>query len=97
MRTKVYFTLCTGTVSLHGTKHKSFFPFCPVRNNKEEDTFGEKDSDWDVYKQISREVEDSDSEEETLKAQVTVILVLLSRSPGRWRIQTVKKRHLELR
>jgi hypothetical protein len=40
------------------------------RNNKEEDTFGEKDSDWDVYKQISREAEDSDSEEETLKAQV---------------------------
>ena len=40
------------------------------RNNKEEDTFGEKDSDWDVYKQISREAEDSDSEEETLRAQV---------------------------
>ena len=44
--------------------------FLYERNNKEEDTFGEKDSDWDVYKQISREAEDSDSEEETLRAQV---------------------------
>jgi hypothetical protein len=42
-------------------------------------------------------VEDSDSEEETLKAQVTVVLVFFSRSPARWRIKTVKKRHLELK
>jgi len=40
-----------------------------ARNNKEEDTFGLNDSDWDVYKQISRDAEESDSEEETLKAQ----------------------------
>jgi hypothetical protein len=52
---------CPGNLFLHTT-----------RNNKEEDTFGEKDSDWDVYKQISREAEDSDSEEETLRAQVPV-------------------------
>ncbi len=37
---------------------------------QEEDTFGLNDSDWDVYKQISRDAEESDSEEETLKAQV---------------------------
>jgi len=48
------------------------------RNNKEEeDTFGEKDSDWDVYKQISREAEDSDSEEETLRAQVNQMTQLV--------------------
>jgi len=40
-----------------------------ARNNKEEDNFGVNDSDWDVYKQISRDAEDSDSEEENLKAQ----------------------------
>ncbi|XP_023329463.1 actin-related protein 5 [Eurytemora carolleeae] len=40
-----------------------------ARNNKEEDNFGLNDSDWDVYKQISRDAEDSDSEEENLKAQ----------------------------
>ena len=37
---------------------------------QEEDNFGLNDSDWDVYKQISRDAEDSDSEEENLKAQV---------------------------
>jgi len=40
-----------------------------ARNNKEEDDFGMKDSDWDVYKKIARDAEDSDSEEESLKAQ----------------------------
>ena len=29
------------------------------------------DSDWEIYKQISRDAEESDSEEETLKLQVT--------------------------
>merc|ERR1719432_329259 len=40
-----------------------------ARNNKEEDTFGMQDSDWDVYKQISRDPEESDSDEDNLKAQ----------------------------
>jgi len=40
-----------------------------ARNNKEDDNFGMDDSDWDVYKKISRDAEDSDSEEETLRAQ----------------------------
>lgn len=40
-----------------------------ARHNKEEDDFGMNDSDWDVYKKISRDAEDSDSEEETLKSQ----------------------------
>lgn len=35
-----------------------------ARNTKKEDTFGQRDEDWDVYKQISREAGDSDSEEE---------------------------------
>merc|ERR1719334_264134 len=39
-----------------------------ARNTKKEDTFGMKDEDWDVYKQISREAGDSDSEEEGLRA-----------------------------
>jgi len=40
-----------------------------ARNNKEDDTFGMNDSDWEIYKQISRDAEESDSEEETLKLQ----------------------------
>merc|ERR1719427_78345 len=40
-----------------------------ARNNKEDDTFGLNDSDWEIYKQISRDAEESDSEEETLKVQ----------------------------
>ena len=39
-----------------------------ARNTKKEDTFGMKDEDWDVYKQISKEGGDSDSEEEGLRA-----------------------------
>ena len=39
-----------------------------ARNTKGQDTFGQKDEDWDVYKQISREAGDSDSEEEGLRA-----------------------------
>mgnify|MGYP001204992021 CR=1 FL=1 len=39
-----------------------------------EDDFGMKDSDWDVYKKIARDAEDSDSEEESLKAQVAIRL-----------------------
>merc|ERR1719341_3127506 len=34
-----------------------------ARNTKKEDTFGMKDEDWDVYKRISKEGGDSDSEE----------------------------------
>ena len=30
-----------------------------------------QDSDWDVYKQISRDPEESDSDEDNLKAQVS--------------------------
>ena len=41
---------------------------------QEEDDFGMKDSDWDVYKKIARDAEDSDSEEESLKAQVAIRL-----------------------
>ena len=40
---------------------------------QEEDDFGMKDSDWDVYKKIARDAEDSDSEEESLKAQVGIL------------------------
>ena len=39
-----------------------------ARNTKKEDTFGMRDEDWDVYKQISKEGGDSDSEEEGLRA-----------------------------
>merc|ERR1719266_2984818 len=38
-----------------------------ARNTKKEDTFGMKDEDWEVYKQISKEGGDSDSEEEALR------------------------------
>jgi len=38
-----------------------------ARNTKKEDTFGMQDDDWDVYKQISKDGGDSDSEEEALR------------------------------
>jgi len=38
-----------------------------ARNTKKEDNFGMRDEDWDVYKQISKEGGDSDSEEEGLR------------------------------
>ena len=38
-----------------------------ARNTKKEDTFGMRDDDWEVYKQISKEGGDSDSEEEALR------------------------------
>ena len=58
-----YFKINLGTIE---NKIKSDLKFLI----QEEDTFGLNDSDWDVYKQISRDAEESDSEEETLKAQV---------------------------
>ena len=38
-----------------------------ARNTKKEDNFGMQDDDWDVYKQISKDGGDSDSEEEGLR------------------------------
>ena len=46
-----------------------------ARNTKEADTFGMKDEDWDVYKQISKEAEDSDSEEEVT---ITIIAITIT-------------------
>jgi len=39
-----------------------------AKQSKKDDNFGMRDDDWDVYKKISKEVGDSDSEEEGLKA-----------------------------
>ena len=39
-----------------------------AKNTKKDDTFGMNDDDWDVYKQISVEGGDSDSEEENLRS-----------------------------
>eukprot|EP00090_Calanus_glacialis_P030781 TRINITY_DN5000_c0_g1_i1.p1 TRINITY_DN5000_c0_g1~~TRINITY_DN5000_c0_g1_i1.p1 ORF type:complete len:706 (+),score=170.20 TRINITY_DN5000_c0_g1_i1:31-2118(+) len=38
-----------------------------ARHTKKEDTFGMEDDDWDVYKKISKDGGDSDSEEEALR------------------------------
>merc|ERR1719211_579665 len=46
-----------------------------AKNTKKEDTFGLNDDDWEVYKQISMDGGDSDSEEETLQcAQYEALL-----------------------
>ena len=39
-----------------------------AKNTKKDDTFGMNDDDWDVYKQISVDGGDSDSEEENLRS-----------------------------
>merc|ERR1712227_331395 len=39
-----------------------------AKNTKKEDTFGMNDDDWEVYKQISMDGGDSDSEEENLRS-----------------------------